>query len=515
MPQALIELSQISKSFAGVQALKDVSLRIERGEIHCLAGENGCGKSTLIKVLSGVYAPDSGEIYIDGELRPHLTPIDAIHAGIQVIYQDFSIFPNLTVAENIALNGELAQRRRWISWNKMRQTAKLALEKVGVDLDLNEKAENLSVADKQLIAISRALMQEAKLIVMDEPTTALTQKEVRSLFHVIEGLKQDGISILFVSHKLEEVSALSERITVMRNGRNVISDQAGLLDREKLVFHMTGRQIDESYFDFRKQTGTPLLRTERLSLKGCFDNISMEIYPGEIVGLTGLLGSGRTEFAESLFGLCPATSGQIYLEGKPVRIDSVQAAEKHHIAYVPEDRLTEGLFLNQSIERNLIVSVIDKQTGRLGMIDNRQVRQTVRGWIEKLGIALHSPLAPVKTLSGGNQQRVLLARWLANAPKVLILNGPSVGVDIGSKEDIHQVIRELAQEGIGVLMISDDLPELKQNCSRVLVMKRGRLVGEAEGRSFTQEKWAEMHDKADSESGSTNPGPDHDRGNTA
>lgn len=510
MPKALIELNHINKSFAGVHALKDVSLRIDYGEVHCLAGENGCGKSTLIKVMSGVHAPDHGEIRIDGQLRSGLNPIEAINSGIQVIYQDFSIFPNLTVAENIALNGELAARKKWINWSKMRMAARQALNKVGVDLDLNAKVEHLSVADKQLIAISRALMHEAKLIVMDEPTTALTQKEIRALFRVIEGLKRDGISILFVSHKLEEVFELSERITIMRNGKNVISERADQLNREKLVYYMNGRQIDESYYEIGKQSGTPLLRTDNLSLKGCFEHISLSIHPGEIVGLTGLLGSGRTELAEALFGLTPATSGEIYRDGEPVSIHSVQDAESHGIAYVPEDRLTEGLFLEQSIERNMVVSVIDEQKDRWGMIDRRKVKSTVRGWIEKLGIVAHSPLAPVKTLSGGNQQRVVLARWLAANPKVLILNGPSVGVDIGSKEDIHGVIRELAGQGLGVLMISDDLPELRQCCNRVLVMKRGRMIGEAEGKSFTQEVWSELHDAYDDVAG-----PAMHRGNTA
>ncbi|MCC3373231.1 sugar ABC transporter ATP-binding protein [Cohnella sp. REN36] len=495
MPNALIELKGIAKSFAGVHALKDVSLRIDQGEIHCLAGENGCGKSTLIKVMSGVHAPDHGEIYLEGQLRTQLNPFEAIQAGIQVIYQDFSVFPNLSVAENIALSGELARRRKWIDWRRMRRTAKEALAKVGIELDLDAKVEELSVADKQLIAISRALMQRAKLIVMDEPTTALTQKEVRALFDVIEGLKRDGISILFVSHKLEEVFALSERITVMRNGRRVVTEEARNLNREMLVYHMTGRQIEETHYEAANKTGKPLLRTDRLGLAGCFEEISLELYPGEIVGLTGLLGSGRTELAESLFGLLPATAGRIEIGGESVRIRSVRDAVRHRIAYVPEDRLTEGLFLQQSIERNLIVSVVDRQKGRLGMVDRRTLKATVRSWIEKLGIKAPSPLAPVKTLSGGNQQRVVLARWLAANPKLLILNGPSVGVDIGSKEDIHQAIRQLAAQGIGVLMISDDLPELRQNCNRVLVMKRGRLIGEVEGQTFTPELWAQMHEE--------------------
>jgi simple sugar transport system ATP-binding protein len=495
MTNTLIQLSGISKSFAGVQALKNVNLSVNYSEIHCLAGENGCGKSTLIKAMSGVHAPDHGDIFIHGKHYSHLSPIDAISEGIQVIYQDFSIFPNLTVAENIALNHELALGKKFVNWKKMRQIAKKALEQVNVDLDLHDKVENLSVADKQLIAISRALVHKAKLIIMDEPTTALTQREVKTLFRVISGLKDEGISILFVSHKLEEVFEISERITILRNGQNVVSEDVHKLDRDKLVFYMTGRKIEGSYYEAEIKTGAkPLLKIEDLSLKGFFKNVSLEVYPGEIIGLTGLLGSGRTELAESIFGLRPATSGKIFIDGEESSIRSVQEAIDHKIAYVPEDRLTEGLILEHSIERNMVISILDRLLNRYKMMDKEKINKTVQKWIKDLGIVVYSPELPVKTLSGGNQQRVVLAKWLAAEPRILILNGPSVGVDIGSKEDIHQIIRQLARSGIGVLMISDDLPELQQNCNRVFVMQKGRLIGEAEGKSFTQEEWMRLQD---------------------
>lgn len=490
----LMQLSGISKSFAGVQALKDVSIELDYGEIHCLAGENGCGKSTLIKVMSGVHAPDCGEMLIHGQKRTFHSPIDAINEGIQVIYQDFSIFPNLSVAENIALGTELAHGKKLVNWRRMRRMAKQALEKVNVGLDLDAKVETLSVADKQLIAISRALMHNARLIIMDEPTTALTQKEVRALFSVISGLRREGISILFVSHKLEEVFEISERITILRNGQNVVSEPAGRLDRDKLVFYMTGRQIAESSYEIKEEETVPVLQTENLGLQGCFEHISMQIRAGEIVGLTGLLGSGRTELAEALFGLRPATSGKIFIDGTERQIRTVQDAIQQKMAYVPEDRLTEGLFLEQSIERNMVISVVDRLANRWRTIDADKAKATVRDWIATLGIATHSPALPVKTLSGGNQQRVVLAKWLATEPRLLILNGPTVGVDIGSKEDIHQVVRSLAKEGMAVLMISDDLTELRQNCNRVLVMKKGRLVGEMAGKALTQEEWTRLQE---------------------
>lgn len=491
MSEKLIQLTNISKSFAGVQALKEVNLTINYGEVHCLIGENGCGKSTLIKVMSGVHAPDNGEIYIHGQRHNHLTPIDAINEGIQVIYQDFSIFPNLTVTENIAINMQLAQKKKFVNWNNMRQVAKQALNKINVDLDLNAKVENLSVADKQLIAISRALMHKAKLIIMDEPTTALTQKEVRSLFKVISNLKKEGISILFVSHKLEEVLEISQKVTILRNGRNVISEDIDQLNHDKLVFHMTGRKIQEGYYEVDHKQETPLIQTKELSLEGYFEGISLEMYAGEVVGLAGLLGSGRTEFAESLFGLKPATSGKIYINGEETKIRNVQDAIQQKIAYVPEDRLTEGLFLEQSIERNIIISVIDRLLSRYKMIDRKNIKKTTKDWIQHLRIATNSSSLPVKTLSGGNQQRVVLSKWLSMEPQILVLNGPTVGVDIGSKEDIHKIIRELAKQGIAVLMISDDLSELKQNCNRVIVMKKGTLAGEMKGKSLTHD-WIKM-----------------------
>lgn len=489
-----IELKQISKSFGGVHALNQVNLTILPGEIHCLAGENGCGKSTLIKVLSGVHAPDGGEITINGQSFQALTPMEAIEQGIQVIYQDFSIFPNLSVAENIALSSELAARKKWIRWPRLKAIAQEALQKINVNLDLNMRAEDLSVADKQLIAISRALVQKAKLIVMDEPTTALTHKEVQSLFRVISELKKDGISVLFVSHKLEEVFEISERITILRNGKNVITENISEIDTEKLVYYMTGRKIKETHYEVEVKDDTPLLKVEDLELKGCFERISFDIYAGEIVGLTGLLGSGRTELAESLFGLLPVTGGRIWVDGVEKKINSVQAAIEEKIVYVPEDRLTEGLFLEQSIERNLVISVIDRLRNRLNMVDAKKINETVNHWIQNLGIVARFPSLPIQTLSGGNQQKVVLSKWLASEPKILILNGPTVGVDIGAKEDIHQLIRGLAEKGMGVLLISDDLPELRQNCNRVLVMRQGRITGQAEGKSFNHQEWARLQE---------------------
>ena len=489
MSVPLIHMKNIVKSFGGVRALKGVDLTIQPGEIHCLAGENGCGKSTLIKVLSGVHPAEAGEIFINGTKIEHLNTLDAIKLGIQVIYQDFSIFPNLTVAENIAISKLKSENQKVMSWKKAKVIAKEALQKIDVNLDLDEKLENMSVANKQLVAIARALIQDAKLIVMDEPTTALTYKEVENLFRVISELKKDNISILFVSHKMEEIFAISEQITILRNGNNVISEKAENLNREKLVYYMTGRKLEDKFYEYKNIEQPLLIELKNLSVKNVFDDISLAIKPGEIVGITGLLGSGRTELAESLFGIIPSDSGSIYIEGKEVYIKSVADSIKNGIVYVPEDRLTEGLFLEHSIEKNIIASTIKNYIGKVKVVNKDKVLSNVEGWVKAFGIVTKDVKKPVRTLSGGNQQKVVIAKWLSNKPKLLILNGPTVGVDIGAKEDIHNIIKKLAKEQMGVLMISDDLEELRQNCNRVLIMNKGRLQGEVEARRITEHSW--------------------------
>jgi simple sugar transport system ATP-binding protein len=488
MSEPFIKLTKISKSFAGVKALQDVSITINKGEVRCLAGENGCGKSTLIKTISGVYKADSGTIEINGKQYNNFTPIDAIKEGIQVIYQDFSIFPNLTVAENIAMNLQLTSNKKLVNWKNIYQIAEQAVKKIGINIDLSAKVETLSVADKQLVAISRALLQDAKLIIMDEPTTALTQKEVNSLFHIIRDLKQQGIAILFVSHKLEEVYEICEKITILRNGKNVKDGEVSEINQSSLVEYMTGRKIEDKLFTPEFKGTQPLLRTEGLTKKGLFNDISFDLFPGEVLGITGLLGSGRTELAKALFGILPADSGAIYIEQKQVKIRSVQDGIKQKIGYVPEDRLTEGLFLQQSIGKNMVISVIDKLLKKSKLVDERKVRSEMDRWVRDLKIKTPSPDLPVSALSGGNQQRVVLAKWLATNPKILILNGPTVGVDIGSKADIHQVIRELAAQGVGVIIISDDISEVIHNCNRILVMKKGEIVNEFQNTELTEQE---------------------------
>lgn len=480
MAQALLKATDIQKSFAGVQALKNVSLEIMPGEIHCLAGENGCGKSTLIKIISGVYQRDGGTLEFDGKTMDKFTPIDAITNGIQVIYQDFSVFPNLTVMENLAFNTELAAKRRIVSKKRMRQIAEEAVAKINFQVDLDALVGTLSVAEKQMVAISRALMFNAKLIIMDEPTTALTKKEVQALFDIILKLKEQSIAILFVSHKLDEVFEISERFTIFRSGELVVTGSTKDLDDKKFTFYMTGREFNDKTFVAENLTEQPILETRNLTLDGHFQDISLKLFGGEILGITGLLDSGRTELALSLFGIRPANGGTILRNGQEVSIKTPQDAMKQKIGLVPEDRLSEGLFLPQSIADNIIIAEIEQLKTPMGIFDRKKRQEEVDHWVKEMALATPDANNASSTLSGGNQQRIVLAKWLACHPEVLILSGPTVGVDIGSKHDIHAILQQLARKtGMGIIIISDDLPEVLENCSRVLILKDGRIVHEA------------------------------------
>ena len=475
MDTPVLAVRHVSKSFAGVRALVDIDLEIAPGEIHCLAGENGSGKSTLIKVISGVHTPEEGSVAIAGREYTHLTPSAAIDAGVRVIYQDFSVFPNLSVMENIALGSEVAAGRRLVNRSRMREVAREAVAKIGFQVDLDELVGNLSVADKQLVAISRALMGDAKLIIMDEPTTALTKKEVCALFDIVADLQSRGIAIVFVSHKLEEVFEIAQRFTILRSGRKVITCPKEDLDRASFARHMTGRDFDEAPYRTGYIDADPVLEVREATVAGAFENASLSVRPGEILGITGLLGSGRTELALSLFGILPLDSGTVSVAGKDVTLRGVRDAIKAGIAYVPEDRLTEGLFLSRSIGDNITISEMDAFTHYLGFIDKEAIRAEEKRWVERLGVLTPDPDNAVNTLSGGNQQKVVLAKWLATKPSVLILNGPTVGVDIGSKFTIHSILRELAAQGMAIIIISDDIAEVLTNCSTIAIMRAGHL----------------------------------------
>ena len=436
----------------------------------------GAASRTLVKILAGVVTPDAGTIEVGGQARPVWQPIDAVRAGFEVIYQDFSLFPNLTVAENIAFNHQLSEGRRLVSWRAARRIAEQGLRKVGVAVPLDVLVEELSVADKQVVAIARALVQGARLIAMDEPTTALTEREVKSLFDIVRRLKADGVAVIFISHKLPEVFAICERIVVLRNGAKVADGPASSFDMVSLSQHMLGRRLEQHASARAHEPGLELLRVEELGRRGRFQGISFSLRAGEVLGVTGLLGSGRTALAKALFGLATADQGRIFVCGRPARVTSPLDAIRLGIGYLPADRLTEGLFLPQSIARNIVVSCLDRMTEVAGVLSRARVRGLVDDWVRRLHVVTPDADLPVSSLSGGNQQRVMLARWLARSPRILLLNGPTVGVDVGSKADIHAIIAQLAAGGMGVIVISDDIPELLAACDRILVMQSGRMT---------------------------------------
>ena len=469
-----IEMKGIGKKYGGVTALDNVDFRVKTGEAISLAGENGSGKSTLIKILVGVEQPTFGQIVIDGKSYSQLSPRQAAANGISVIFQDFSLFSNLTVAENIAFAAQLSEKKRLFDRAATLSIAQKALDRIGVNINLNSRVETLPVAHKQLVAICRGLASNARLIIMDEPTTALTGREVKALLSIIRKLKDSGIAVVFVSHKLAEVLEVCEEVFVLRNGKNAANGPARDFDAASLTKHMTGRDISEAKPPLNIDKAKNLLVVDQLGKEGAFSDINFKLKEGEVLGISGVLGSGRTSLAKALFGLVAPEKGRITLSGNNVPLGNPIAATQAGIGYVPEDRLTEGLFLTQSIIRNVSVGRFDDhQSG--GFLNLTSLFDEARGWIEKLRIKAADCEAEVKSLSGGNQQRVALARWLSRAPKVLVLNGPSVGVDVGSKADIHAIIRELAVSGMGIIVISDDLPELLATCGQILMMKDGRI----------------------------------------
>ncbi len=479
MSDLFLSMQNVSKRYTGVQALDQVDFEIRRGEVHCLAGENGSGKSTLIKIISGVVQPDGGsEIVVEEQQITHQTSIESMRLGIEVIYQDLSLFPNMTVSQNIALNEIIENKSRLVVKRREAEIAQAAMDRVGVNLPLGELVGDLSMCDQQLVAICRALTSDVRLLIMDEPTTALTRKEIQGLFRVVTELKSQGIASMFVSHKLGEIFEIAERVTVLRDGKKVGTYSCSDLDDAKLSYLMTGQTVEYTPYNFETAEHQPLLEVRNLSKKGNFADVSFALAPGEILGITGLLGSGRTELALSLFGMNRPDSGEVYLNGDRLSLSSVGKSVRAGIGYVPENRLVQGLVMPQSVGRNIVVTTVRRLIAKLGLIDMDRYHEDIAEWIGRLSIKVPSQQSPVRTLSGGNQQRVVLAKWMATVPKVLILDGPTVGIDVAAKSAIHTIIRDLAKSGVGVIIISDEVVEVHGTCNRALVMNRGRIKAE-------------------------------------
>lgn len=484
-PARFLELRGIQKRFGGVHALRGIDLKLDLGEAYHLLGENGCGKSTVIKVMSGALAPDEGEILLDGRSSRALTPIQSLKAGIETVYQDLSLLPNLTVAENVALSEQLVEGggrlARLFNRSRLQETAIAALAKVGLPTDrafLSTIVSDLPLASRQLVAIARAIATRAKLVIMDEPTTSLTRREVDNLIQVVEKLRSEQVAVLFVTHKLDECYRIGGHAIVFRDGQCVAQGPIAGYTKTELSELMTGRRIDAERYRTAAPQGETLLSVKDLGAGRSFAHVNFSLRKGEILGITGLADSGRNELALALAGIEPAGSGSISLEGTERQIRSLQGAIELGVGYVPEDRLAEGLFLDKSILENEIALIVSRLANGFGVVDKAEGRRVAEQLSQDMRLNTRDLDLPVGALSGGNQQRVLIGRWLSIAPKLMVLHGPTVGVDVGSKDTIYRVIQKLAEAGMGVIIVSDDLPELLQNSDRILVMNSGRVVAE-------------------------------------
>lgn len=492
MSDIAIAASHISKVFGEARVLDNVEFELRRGEVLCLAGENGSGKSTLIKVINGVYIPETGaEFRFGDELVTKMTPALARARGIHVIWQDLALFSELTVAENIVFDDFVAKPLGFVSYRKAYKEAQAIIARLGVVLDPAARVADLSIAKRQLVAICRVMRAGAKIIFMDEPTASLTSKEVDLLLDITRALSAKGISIVFVSHRLAEVLDVCERVTVLRNGKLVGMYPTEGMTQARLSELMTGHEITLTP-RAKKAFSDALLSVKNLSRAGEFSDISFELHKGEILGIGGLLGSGRTELAHVLFGMHRASSGELLKKGQRLNLRSNRDAIKKGIAYVSEDRLNIGLVQNQSINMNTAVTVLPELECPKFFLSPKRIKQLTAEWIARLHTKVSDAELPVSSLSGGNQQRIVLAKWLATKPEVLILDCPTVGVDVGAKEGIFEIIRGLADEGMAILLISDEVSELWYNCDRVLLMRDGKIETVLAPSDTTEEKLEEM-----------------------
>jgi rhamnose transport system ATP-binding protein len=473
---SIVELHGIHKSFSGFPALKDVSFDVRAGEVHALLGENGAGKSTLIRIISGVHAPDRGEVRIGGEVVRLSSPRDARRRGIATVYQELLLFPELSVAENIFLGN--APRTRWgrIDWAAMRANARALLEALDChDLDVDAMVGGLPVASRQRVEIAKALSQDPRVLVMDEPTTSLAEGDVSRLMAIVRRLRERGVGIVYVSHRLREIFALADRVTVLRDGARIGTRPIADVTEAGLISMMVGRSIDQLFPKVDAPRGKTLLELRSLSYRRAVRDMSLVVREGEILGIAGLVGSGRTELALTIFGITPATSGEILVDGKPVVIDGPRAARDLGIAYIPEDRGLQGLIRAQTLRENVSLPVLDRISWAT-IVDRRGEEKCAREAIDRFGIRARGTEQIARQLSGGNQQKVVVAKWLGTEPRILIMDEPTRGIDVGAKAEIHALMGKLALRGLGIIMISSELPEVLGMADRVLVMSGGRIV---------------------------------------
>lgn len=491
MTDTILQLAGINKRFPGVHALKDVQFAMRRGEVHALLGENGAGKSTLIKIISGVYKPDTGDLQLDGQPVRFNNPREAQTRGIATMYQELGLYPELSVAENIFMGHAPRNRYRMVDWQAMENRARELLAELNIDdLDVRRKVGTLNVGNRQRVEIAKALSLNARILIMDEPTAALTESDVERLFGIVRLLRERGVGIVYISHRLQEVFQLADRVTVLRDGQYIGTQPVAETTESQLIGMMVGRTIDNLFPKMPAQIKDVVLEVRHLNRGSLTRDISFQVRAGEIVGIAGLVGSGRSETAQVIFGILPAESGEIFLDGKKVTIQRPADAVKHGIAYVPEDRGLQGLVRAMTLRENNSMSIL-KQIANGGFIQQRKERQLAKAAIDQLSIRAYSTEQIVNKLSGGNQQKIVVSKWLASNPRVLMMDEPTRGVDVGAKSEIHRLMSELAAaQGIAILMISSELPEILGMSDRVLVMREGRIVAEFSRAEASQEKIA-------------------------
>jgi ABC-type sugar transport system ATPase subunit len=490
MSEYVLELLNIEKSFFKVKVLDNVSLKVRPGEVHALVGENGAGKSTLMKILMGIYRCDSGEIHMDGRPVVFSHPREAIRHGISMIHQELNPILDMEVSENIFLGRELTQVRAGglslVDRKKQRQQCTDLFDRLGIQLNPRHLMRNLSVAQQQLVEIVKAISISAKVVVMDEPTSAITDKEVQTLFEQIQKLRAASVAVIYISHKMDEIFRIADRITVLRDGQHIITESIANMDHDRLIHLMVGRQITEIYPKEQVQRGPVLMQVKDFSRSKHFQNISFDLHAGEILGIAGLVGAGRSELVESIFGIHPPTSGELSIRGKVVNLRHPSQSIRHKMALITEDRKFTGLNLKATVEHNISLVHLSSFS-KLGVIDFNKEGAAAESKIEQMRIRVFSRKSMLSTLSGGNQQKVVLSKWLLTEPDIIILDEPTRGIDVGAKRDIYLLMGELAKAGKAILMISSEIPEIMGLSDRIIVLAAGRLTGELDRAEFTQE----------------------------
>ena len=486
MGNSLVQMKNIAKSFSGTKVLKGVNLELGHREILALLGENGAGKSTLMKILSGIYIKEEGEIYLDGELCHFQNPKEAQNKGIAIIHQEMNLCNDLTVSENIFLGREISGTLQ-LSRKKMDEEAQRILDSLGVPMKATDLAGDLKVSEQQMVEIAKALSEEAKVLIMDEPTSALSRKEIEDLFRVIRRLRDEGRGIIYISHRLDELRAIVARVTILRDGENVISAKLSDLSIDDIIRHMVGREIQDKFPHLSCEKGVEILRVENLEAGPKVRNISFSLYEGEILGIAGLMGAGRTEMTRALFGVDEKSAGKVYLYGKEISIRSPKDSIEYGMALIPEDRRKDGLCTELSIRENIALPNLDSLSGPFSALSKEKEKQLSGQAMQSLNVKAESEEMIAKNLSGGNQQKVVLGKWLVRNPKVILFDEPTRGIDIGAKVEIYQIMNELKKKGVGVLFISSEMEEVLGMSDRILVFCDGRITGELSKEESSQE----------------------------